>query len=156
MKIETVDLDIEDVKIIKKAMYSNSVFFAKILVSIVFFFVFSNIDYTDDIFLRIIWLKTVLNLIPYFVFASAIFDFSNFILDIKNKKKIILTSLCKAELSYSDVVSRSLNIQDYGEIIMTDYNYRNYFTLFSDQFELFEVHIAPKSKTLLYAKKLIK
>ena len=96
-------------------------------------------------------------MIPYYGFADAIIDFSKFILDIKYRKKIVLESLCKRITDNSgDGVSHDLLIEGYGEIDLIDYNHQQYFYTFSEQFELFEIHIAPKSKFILYAKKVIK
>ncbi len=144
----------KEIKSLKKARVGNKTSMVKIIGSI-FMVVFLN--YSDDkneILKYNHWIKPVLFLIPTLVLLSGVRDFFLFYLDFKNKKKIVLKAYCKINSYSSDVVSHHLIIEGYGEIDLVNYNYNNYFKEFSELNELYEIHFAPKTKTILYVKKM--
>lgn len=88
------------------------------------------------------------------VILSTIKRILDFQIDIRNGNKLVVFSDCRKLTKSSDTVSHHLLIKEYGEIDLFNYNYHYYFSFFSEKFEPYEIHLAPKSKVILFAKKL--
>lgn len=144
----------EEIKILRLAMLHSKSILAKIFGSLLLLIVFLNLNYQEDIFIKYEWLKLSLQMLPILIIISGILSCTSFIIDIKNRKKIILKTLCKRLTFSSDVVSHHLIIEGYGEIDLIDYNYKEFYDSFSDELELFEIHIAPKSRVILFVNKI--
>ena len=89
------------------------------------------------------------------VAASALKQALSYSTDIQHGEKIVLHTDCKIIIRKSRKSTRHfLDIKGYGEIDFDGYNAKVYDSLFSHVIDYYEIHLAPESQVILFAKKI--
>lgn len=97
------------------------------------------------------YLFVTMPLIPIF---RSVIKIINLRSEVKNGKKMVVFSECKKMVEYGDNPQDYLLIEKFGRVNLTGYNHEVYFSFFTDQPDFYEIHIASKSKVILFAKKI--
>ena len=89
------------------------------------------------------------------VAASSLKQALSYSRDIQHEEKIVLRTDCKVIIKKSSKSTRHfLDIKGYGEIDFDGYNAKAYDSLFSTVIDYYEIHLAPESEVILFAKKI--
>jgi hypothetical protein len=96
----------------------------------------------------------LLDIVFFVLFIYAIKRLLDFSLDIKNGQKIVLTSMCKKIITEGEDGQRTLQILGYGSVSFTNGSFLSFAKLVSEEFELYEIYLAPRSEIILWIKKL--
>lgn len=142
-----------DILTIKKAFQANiSTLVAVILLFLAaeVYLIYSILQKAGDVQLLDYLFVTVF-LIPIFRSLTKIINLRS---EIKNGKKIVVFSECKKMVEYGDNSQDYLLIEKFGRVNLTGYNHDVYFSFFTEQTDFYEIHIASKSKVILFAKKI--
>ena len=143
----------EDLKALKLAFIENSAALLFTLVSFsacliwTLYLVFVKKEYTE-FWQNIIWI------VPLVILTNTLRGISEYAIDYIRKEKVVITSKCKKITDTGEFVTYYLIIEGYGRIALSGYNYEFYYSLFTEEFEEYEIHWATKSTVILYAKKL--
>jgi len=100
------------------------------------------------------WLNIIWLMFPLVILINTLRTFSEYAIDFIRKKKVVITSKCKKVKDTGEFVTYYLVIEGHGKMALSGYNYEFYASLFTEEFEDFEIHLAAKSTVILYAKKL--
>jgi len=100
-------------------------------------------------------LKYVFYILPFSLVFKGVYKLLSFSLDIRNGQKIVLISVCKKRVEDGDGGPYEyLVIEGYGELYFAGFNSEVYGLIFLDKAETYEIHLAPRSKVILFAKRL--
>jgi hypothetical protein len=106
----------------------------------------------DD--LEHLYVKWLFNIGFFITSVNAIKRLLDFSLDIKNGQKIVLTSMCKKIITEGEDGQRTLQILGYGGVPFTEGSFLSFAELVSEEFELYDIHLAPRSKIILGINKM--
>lgn len=90
-----------------------------------------------------------------FLLFSSLYSILGYIYDLVKRRKIVIKANCKKTVHYGESISEYVKIEGYGEIGLSGYNREMYFSYFSAENEKYELHIAPRSKIILFVSKII-
>ncbi|AEE53399.1 hypothetical protein [Haliscomenobacter hydrossis] len=147
------NLSPEDITVLKKArnrgLFPDIVFWLFILAFVVAYTVWRI---QEDEF-RGVDLLLYGMYIPFLVFLfNGLFIYGR---EIKQGEKIVLYAICKVITKQRENKSYNyLAIGGYGDVDLSGYNKKHYSSVFTERPERFEIHLAPKTQIILFAKKI--